>query len=267
MLIDRSTPVAKVAARSGSLAGTCPALALPLPRRIAAPPDTAYAKHMRTGFEETLAARISRILADRIVAGEIGPGEWLRQDYIAEEFGASHVPVREAFRRLEAQGLVTSEPRKGVRVTAFDLPQVKEVAEMRAALEELALRHAAPHLTPAILQAAEEAIRAGDISDDVRSWEKANRHFHQLILTPCAMPRLLAAIDDLHAASARFLFAAWQSNWEQQTDHDHRVILAALSKGEIDRACATLARHVRRIGRRGLPSPKGQQRDAFIIVG
>ncbi|WP_134859552.1 GntR family transcriptional regulator, partial [Brucella abortus] len=54
---------------------------------------------------ETIVARISRILADRIIAGEIEPGTKLRQDHIAEEFQTSHVPVREAFRRLEAQGL------------------------------------------------------------------------------------------------------------------------------------------------------------------
>jgi DNA-binding FadR family transcriptional regulator len=87
-------------------------------------------KNMSKQTEDTLAVRISRTLADRIIAGEIEPGARLRQDHIAEEFGASHVPVREAFRRLESQGLAVSEPRRGVRVAAFDLSEVKEVAEM-----------------------------------------------------------------------------------------------------------------------------------------
>ena len=56
--------------------------------------------------------------------------------FVAEEFGASHVPVREAFRLLESQGLVVSEPRRGVRVAGFTLEEVREVAEMRAALAE-----------------------------------------------------------------------------------------------------------------------------------
>jgi len=222
---------------------------------------------MSARSEETLAVRISRTLADRIIAGDIEPGTRLRQDHIAEEFGASHVPVREAFRRLEAQGLAVSEPRRGVRVAAFDLSEVKEVAEMRAALEGLALRHAAPNLTTAILSAAEEATRAGDASRDVRSWEEANRSFHRLIIEPCGMPRLLAAIDDLHAASARFLFAAWRSDWEARTDHDHRAILAALRKGEIDAACTILARHVQWIGHRPVSASGGRQRNAFAIVG
>jgi len=217
--------------------------------------------------DETIAVRISRILADRIISGAVEPGARLRQDHIAAEFGASHVPVREAFRLLEAQGLAVNEPRRGVRVAAFDLSEVKEVAEMRAALEVLALRHAAPHLTAAILDQAEEVTKAGDSSGDVRSWEDANRTFHRLILLPCAMPRLLATIDDLHAASARFLFAAWRHEWEARTDHDHRAILAALRKGQVDLAIATLARHVQWIGKRPVEMASGSRREAFAIVG
>ncbi len=218
---------------------------------------------MAADRKDTIATRISRELADRIVSGEIAPGTPLRQDRIAEEFSTSHVPVREAFRLLEAQGLAVSSPRRGFRVASFDRDEVQEVAEMRAALESLALRHAAPHLTKAILDRAEEAIRAGEKASDVRAWEAANRTFHRLIVEPCGMPRLLAAIDDLQAVSARFLFAGWQANWEAPTDNDHRAILAALRGGDIDTAASTLARHVRRIG----ASPRRGAADTFVIVG
>ena len=222
---------------------------------------------MTSASEDTIASRISRILADRIVTGQLDPGTKLRQDHIAEEFGTSHVPVREAFRRLEAQGLAVSEPRRGVRVASFDLKEVREVAQMRAALEVLALRHAAPHLTTAILDQAEEATVAGDNSHDVRSWEEANRRFHTLILTPCGMPRLLAAISDLHAASARFLFASWRSEWEVRTDHDHRAILTFLRQGNIENAAPVLERHVQWIGQKPVRNASGATRDAFAIVG
>ena len=69
-----------------------------------------------TEHRETKAAQIARALADRIISGTLEPGARLRQDHVAEEFGASHVPVREAFRLLEAQGLAKNEPRRGVRV-------------------------------------------------------------------------------------------------------------------------------------------------------
>ncbi|NPD16856.1 GntR family transcriptional regulator [Xinfangfangia sp. D13-10-4-6] len=201
--------------------------------------------------KNTLAEQISRELANRIISGTIGPGERLRQDHIATEFGASHVPVREAFRRLEAQGLAISEPRKGVRVAGFSKAEVREVAGMRAALETLALRNAASRLTPAILDRAEEAMKAGDHAKDVWAWEETNRAFHRILLEPCAMPRLMRSIDDLHAASARFLFSGWRAEWEAPTDRDHRAILSALRGGDIISACAVLARHVQWSGPKG----------------
>jgi DNA-binding GntR family transcriptional regulator len=192
----------------------------------------------------TLANQISQALAGRIVSGDIPPGTRLRQEHIAEEFGASHVPVREAFRQLEAQGLAVSEPRRGVRVAGFSNAELKEVAEMRAALEVLALRHAAPHLTKAIIDQAEDINEQCEAARDVQSWEAANRAFHRTIVTPCNMPRLLGAIDDLHTASARFLFFGWRAEWEAPTDRDHSAILVALRAGQIDAAANVLARHV-----------------------
>lgn len=220
---------------------------------------------MKNPAEETLAARISRILADRIVSGEIAPGARLRQDHIAAEFGSSHVPVREAFRQLEAQGLAENLPRRGVRVTEFDVAELREVAEMRASLESLALRHAAPNITRTIIAEAERVTRRGDSADNVREWEEANRDFHRMILAPCHMPRLLRAIDDLQAASARFLFAAWRQDWETRTDHDHRAILDALRKGQTDRACDTLARHVGWIGKRSPTKKNAEERLTYVI--
>ena len=210
---------------------------------------------MAEAKDDTIAVRISKALAERIISGALEPGSRLGQDHIAEEFGASHVPVREAFRRLESQGLVVSAPRRGVRVAGFSMDEIKEVAEMRAALEVLALRHAAPHLTKAILDQAEDATRAGDKAGDVQAWEEANRTFHRLILTPCAMPRLLKAIDDLHTASARFLFSGWRAEWEAPTDRDHRAILDALRAGQVEAAASVLARHVQWVGKKPGPSP------------
>lgn len=212
--------------------------------------EVGFIYKMSKATADTIATRIATVLAERIISGLIAPDTRLRQDHIAAEFGASHVPVREAFRHLEARGLAVSEPRRGYRVTSFDVAELREVAEMRASLESLALRHAAPRLTPQLLDKAEAATRNAEMARNVRDWEVANREFHRMLLAPCEMPRLIGAIDDLHSASARFLFAAWRSEWEARTDHDHRAILAALRRGQIDRACALLARHVGWIGRR-----------------
>ena len=118
-----------------------------------------------------------------------------------------------------------------------------------------------------MLDAAEKVTRHGDRASTVRDWEAANRRFHQLILAPCQMPRLLRTIDDLQSASARFLFAAWRQDWEARTDHDHRAILDALRKGQTDRACTTLARHVGWIGKRKPATKNADIRDTYEIPG
>jgi DNA-binding GntR family transcriptional regulator len=200
--------------------------------------------------DRSLAGQIARVLAGRIVSGELKPGERLRQDQIAQAFRASHVPVREAFRRLDAQGLVVTEPRRGVRVARLDPADVIEVTEMRAALEVLALRHALPKFQPADIERARQAMESAADQSDVSISEAANRRFHDALTAPCGLPRLIAAIADLHRASARHLFATWQSlDWHARSDDEHRAILQAIMDKRGDLACRLLGDHILDAGR------------------
>src|SRR5579864_6541803 len=106
----------------------------------------------------TIATRIAAAIAEQIISGALQPNAALRQDHVAREFKSSHVPVREAFRQLEAQHLVVSVPRRGVKIAPLDAASVREIVEMRAALEVVALRHAASRLTPAHLARIELAL-------------------------------------------------------------------------------------------------------------
>jgi DNA-binding GntR family transcriptional regulator len=200
-------------------------------------------------LDQSVSGRIARELADRIISGALAPGSRLRQDHVAEELGASHVPVREAFRKLEAQGLVVSKPRCGVRVSHLDPGVVLEVTEMRAALESLALHHSLARLTDSSLDAARQALAEGAASDRIVDWEAANRRFHLTLIEPCGMPRLLAAISDLHRSAARFLYATWKHlDWQPRSDAEHRAILDAITRGDGARARALLEAHVRDAG-------------------
>ncbi len=194
----------------------------------------------------TIANTIYQSLSQQIITGDLAAGEKLRQDHIARAFETSHVPVREALLRLEAHGLAKSVPRKGMRVTALDPAEVREVIEMRVALETLAMQHSAQNMTPAALKAADDARRACDDADSMPLWEARNRVFHRAILTPCGLPRLLHAIDDLHIASARHLFAHWRPKWVQRVDTDHAAIIQALKSKDVAAATSILVRHIRR---------------------
>src|SRR5258707_6182346 len=105
-------------------------------------------------------------IADRlrsaILSGSHAAGTRINQDRVAAEHGVSHIPVREALRRLEAEGLVTFAPRRGFFVARLSADDAAELGEMRAALEALAIRVAVPRLCAADLDGAAAAIEASD---------------------------------------------------------------------------------------------------------
>ncbi len=195
---------------------------------------------------ETVAERIARVIAERIVSGELAPGVPLRQDRIAEEFQSSHVPAREAFQLLRAQGLATSEPRRGMRVAPLDQASMQETVEIRASLEALALTHAAPRLNAACFDRIERALSAGDRAQSMVEWEQANREFHRELVAPCRMPRLLNMLDELQLANSRIIFSATRSaGWQPGSSHAHRQILNALKNRDVNKAISLLQSHIR----------------------
>ncbi|MGR4932658.1 GntR family transcriptional regulator [Bradyrhizobium sp. CAR08] len=210
---------------------------------------------MMTDENTTVAVRIAESIGERIINGALQPDAPLRQDHVAREFNSSHVPVREAFWQLEARHLVVTVPRRGVRVAPLDTNSVKEIAEMRAALEVVALRNAAPKLTSAHLARIELALIEGDNALTIQEFETANRGFHHALVAPCAMPRLLASLDGLQLANSRLAFAiARNAGWRPRSNQDHRLILRALRARNVDQACNLPARHIQTIERLAIPA-------------
>src|SRR5579864_8340018 len=208
-----------------------------------------------TNENATIAARITEAVAERIIAGTLQPDTPLRQDHVAREFNSSHVPVREAFRQLEAQHLVVALPRRGVRVAPLDATAIREISEMRAALEVVALRHAAPRLTQSHLAKIELALIEGENAETLQDFEAANRAFHKALVAPCGMPRLLASLDGLQRANSRLVFAmARSSGWRPRSNQDHRLIVQALRARNLEQAASLLARHIQTIERLGVPA-------------
>ncbi len=196
---------------------------------------------------ETVADKIYSALRERIVIGDLPAGEKLRQDHIARDYEASHVPVREALLRLESHGLATSLPRRGTRVSALDPKEIREVVEMRVSLEVLAASHAVPRITDRDLDHIRACFETCERSEDMVQWDRANRQFHMALLSPCAMPRLLASIADLQLAAARHMFAHWSGSWRARPDPDHAALVEAVTRRETGNTCDILRRHLRRV--------------------
>lgn len=194
---------------------------------------------------ESLPVHIARVLSERIVAGQIAGGTKLLQDAVAKEFGVSHVPVREAFRQLETRGLLISIPRQGVRVAELSVAGIAEINAMRGALEILALRNAIPNMKREQVARAKVAIQIGERAKDMPAWEDANREFHMALYDPCAMPRLLDAIRELHQARTRYMLAtAAAIHWDPDSHREHAALLDAASRGGVDDACQLLQAHL-----------------------
>lgn len=188
-------------------------------------------------------------IADRlraaILSGVLAAGTRVNQDRVAAEQGVSHIPVREALRRLEAEGLVTFAPRRGFFVARLSAEDAEELGEMRAALEALAIRLAVPRLTAADLEMAAMAIEAAEQSDELTDWSEANWRFHRALYAPCGRPRLMETLENLWRGADRYLRVVWQAErWQARSQREHRAILRACRKQDATTAAELVAGHV-----------------------
>ena len=167
-------------------------------------------------------------LKDSILRGDIPAGTPLRQDAIAERYGVSHIPVREALRHLAAEGLVTIRPNQGAIVRVLAPENARELLEIRALLEIQAIRWALPNADAEVLAAAEAALAESERTDDVTRWMQLNWAFHFTLYERAGRPRIFAMIQSLDMQIDRFIRVLISaSDYRMQAQEEHRAILAA----------------------------------------
>ncbi len=191
---------------------------------------------------------IVEALREEIIAGKLPPESRLGQEQLATRFNVSRMPVREALRRLEADGLVIFEPNKSVRVAPLGVADLQEIYEMRVAAETLALRLALPELTNAQIEHAAE-IQAKMERAPVGAFGELNALFHMALYQPCARPRLLAHIDMLANAADRYLRITIASlDYADKSHREHHALLRACNKRDEAAAVDCLTRHIAEAG-------------------
>jgi DNA-binding GntR family transcriptional regulator len=192
---------------------------------------------------------IAESLRQAIIEGQLGPGETLRQQNLAQHFDVSRIPVREAFRQLESEGWIVLQRNRGARVSSLSVTEAREIYEIRASLECTALRLAASHHTAASLDQAAAILQASRRDTDGTRYAKRNREFHMALFLPAGRPRLLAMIDSLHSQGERYLrLKLDMPAHKQQSDDEHAQILEAVRAGEIERAVQILEPHLLQTG-------------------
>src|SRR6476661_8096404 len=133
-----------------------------------------------------------------IASGAVPPGSPIPLDDVAAFFGVSLIPVREALKTLLGEGLLEHQPRLGYTVTALSQTELDELYVVRGALESAALEAAVRQSTPADhARAAAVHAELGEAVtiNDVAGFQRASREFHEALLAPCRMPRLLHMLD------------------------------------------------------------------------
>ncbi|SFC61834.1 DNA-binding transcriptional regulator, GntR family [Pseudomonas citronellolis] len=185
-------------------------------------------------------------LLDAICKGQYRTGDRLIAEDIANDIGMSRMPVREAFRRLAAEGLVTLRPNRGAIVSGLNIEEMREVFEMRSALEGLAIRLAVPKLGERQLARLERLLdEMDDYRDDSAEWVSRHRVFHEYLCSLAERPRLLRQINALYS-----MIEPHMRLWLQHVDkpmsarEEHAVILDALRSGDAREAERVLCEHI-----------------------
>jgi DNA-binding GntR family transcriptional regulator len=182
----------------------------------------------------------------QIVSGALEPGARINLDTIASRHGVSRMPVRDAMKQLESEGLVTVYPRRGVVVAALDPADIMELYGIRIALERQAMERAVPRLTEANLQqmrAVLEKLDTGAGWD--KNWAAGNERFHSIIVSRSGWPRLVAMIATLRANVERYINAHSRLVGTDVAQSQHWMIYEACRARDVERAKDMVELHLR----------------------
>ncbi|GEL21773.1 GntR family transcriptional regulator [Pseudonocardia sulfidoxydans NBRC 16205] len=222
---------------------------------------SAQASTPRRANDRDLVDSLVTVLQERINAGEIPAGSWLRQEAVAKELGVSRMPVREALRQLQARGTVELIANRGARVRLPSTRDIIEVYELHRILQGHAGAAAAELITTeqlerlaaaeAMFRVAVEDLRTadGDTSTAQRRWHEANTEFHLVIIEAGGNKHLAEVLENLHHKVPRNLTWIALGNDVRRLEKDaaeHAGILDAISRGDANAARTRLTEHVKR---------------------
>ena len=189
-------------------------------------------------------------LRDEIIRGDLVPGQHLRLEEIAARFDVSTMPVREALRDLEAEGLVTTFPHRSAVVTQLSADDLQDIYDIRATLEEMATRLAVPLVTKATLTELTSLVEQMDSHlGDVVALVKLNHQFHLTLYAASGRRHLCELNRILRYRTQHYLHAfIVELGRMPQAQGEHRAILEACKRGDAEQAGTIVHDHVAQVG-------------------
>jgi len=188
----------------------------------------------------TLKNRVYAELRYSIIMGHRLPGEKINVRQVAEQYGASITPVREALQMLHQEGLVTIKPHSGYLVTRLTLKQLRDLFELREILEMAAVERAASRISEEQIIEMERAYTgySGDDDESYARYTAENRRFHCLIAEATGNQELTEMLGHVHDRLARFMVMRRAGHSMQQS---HERIIRALRERDPEAACDALS--------------------------
>ena len=184
-------------------------------------------------------------LRNAIIRGRIPEGETLRQDGIARQFNVSRIPVREALKRLEAQGLATSVRYKGVVVASMSISEIVEIFEFRALVEPTVIAMAVPRMSDESLRLAQVHCDAFAAETDPTRWGDINRLLHSSLYRDCGRPYYLSVIEKANDRVERYIRAQIDlTKGMGRAQADHQQIIDACVRRDAPAAAALTREHI-----------------------
>lgn len=198
---------------------------------------------------EPMAVTVVRHVRQAILDGRFTPGSRIRQEEIARELGTSRIPVREALRELEGEGLVTLVPHSGARVSVMDFAEYHELYRLREVVEPMVIAESAVRMTDEHLERLRRLLAVFERSSaDGLAWLESDRRFHLETYAMAPLPRALSMIEGFWNQTQQYRRAYLHTirrNLET-VDWEHRLILEALERRDGDNASSLQRMHTRR---------------------
>ncbi|MEM1189709.1 MAG: GntR family transcriptional regulator [Pseudomonadota bacterium] len=196
----------------------------------------------------TISQAVAASIREKILNREIGGGEPLRQDAIAKSFGSSIIPVREALRQLEAEGLVKLHPRRGAVATKLTLDKALDWIHLRRLIESELIGQAIDHITAEDLERAEKILDDFEADLDahrrIDDWSATNWAFHSALYAPARRPETMKVLETLHRKCDRYVrLQLLSGDHVARAKAEHRQLVELCRKRDKRGAKALMRQH------------------------
>lgn len=207
-------------------------------------------ENLTLNMDEYLPLRdvVFHTLRKAILTGKLKPGERLMEIHLAETLGVSRTPVREAIHKLELEGLVVLIPRRGAQVASISKQSLKDVLEVRRALDTLCAELACERITPEAKELLKKAcldFENATKTKDATIIAKADVSFHDIIMKATENEKLVTLINNISEQIYRYRFEYIKDETQhQRLIQEHRVLLNAIIAQDKDAATAATRIHI-----------------------